>query len=91
MKYVLAVCTHNAGRSQMSAAFLERHRPLTFGPSQPATIRRPRSGRVSSRQCARSESISPTDVPRSSSSRCSGTLTGRSHSPVGTLDPMCRA
>jgi protein-tyrosine-phosphatase len=27
MKYVLAVCTHNAGRSQMLAAFLERHAP----------------------------------------------------------------
>jgi arsenate reductase len=27
MKYVLAACTHNAGRSQMLAAFLERHAP----------------------------------------------------------------
>jgi arsenate reductase len=27
MRYVLAVCTHNAGRSQMLAAFLERYAP----------------------------------------------------------------
>ena len=27
MKYVLFVCTHNAGRSQMAQAFLERHAP----------------------------------------------------------------
>lgn len=27
MKYVLAVCTHNAGRSQMAEAFFERHAP----------------------------------------------------------------
>jgi arsenate reductase len=27
MKYVLFVCTHNAGRSQMGQAFLERHAP----------------------------------------------------------------
>jgi arsenate reductase len=25
MKYVLFVCTHNAGRSQMAQAFFERH------------------------------------------------------------------
>ena len=25
MRYVLFVCTHNAGRSQMAAAFFERH------------------------------------------------------------------
>jgi protein-tyrosine-phosphatase len=27
MKYVLFVCTQNAGRSQMAQAFLERHGP----------------------------------------------------------------
>ena len=27
MKYVLFVCTHNAGRSQMAQAFFERHAP----------------------------------------------------------------
>ena len=27
MKYVLFVCTHNAGRSQMAQAFFERHSP----------------------------------------------------------------
>jgi protein-tyrosine-phosphatase len=27
MKYVLFVCTHNAGRSQMAEAFFERHTP----------------------------------------------------------------
>ena len=27
MKYVLFVCTHNAGRSQMAQAFFERHGP----------------------------------------------------------------
>jgi arsenate reductase len=27
MRYVLFVCTHNAGRSQMAQAFLERHAP----------------------------------------------------------------
>jgi arsenate reductase (thioredoxin) len=28
MKYVLFVCTHNAGRSQMAQAFFERHAPV---------------------------------------------------------------
>ncbi len=28
MRYVLFVCTHNAGRSQMAEAFFERHAPL---------------------------------------------------------------
>jgi len=27
MKYVLFICTHNAGRSQMAQAFFERHAP----------------------------------------------------------------
>ena len=27
MRYVLFVCTHNAGRSQMAQAFVERHAP----------------------------------------------------------------
>ena len=27
MKYVLFVCTHNAGRSQMAQALFERHAP----------------------------------------------------------------
>jgi len=27
MRYVLFVCTHNAGRSQMAQAFFERHAP----------------------------------------------------------------
>ena len=27
MKYVLFVCNHNAGRSQMAQAFFERHAP----------------------------------------------------------------
>ncbi len=27
MKYVLFVCTHNAGRSQMAQAFFERYAP----------------------------------------------------------------
>jgi arsenate reductase (thioredoxin) len=27
MRYVLFVCTHNAGRSQMAQAFFERHGP----------------------------------------------------------------
>ena len=27
MKYVLFVCNHNAGRSQMAQAFFERHGP----------------------------------------------------------------
>jgi len=30
MKYVLFVCTHNAGRSQMAQAFFERHAPEGF-------------------------------------------------------------
>lgn len=30
MKYVLFVCTHNAGRSQMAQAFFERHAPDDF-------------------------------------------------------------
>lgn len=40
MKYVLFVCTHNAGRSQMAQAFFERHAPADIraesAGSQPA-------------------------------------------------------
>lgn len=40
MRYVLFVCTHNAGRSQMAEAFFERHAPLDISAesagSQPA-------------------------------------------------------
>ncbi len=32
MKYVLFVCTHNAGRSQMAQAFFERHAPEDVRP-----------------------------------------------------------
>lgn len=41
MKYVLFVCTHNAGRSQMAEAFFERHAPADiraeFAGQAPAT------------------------------------------------------
>jgi arsenate reductase (thioredoxin) len=41
MKYVLFVCTHNAGRSQMAQAFFERHAPADIraesAGSQPAS------------------------------------------------------
>ena len=45
MKYVLFVCTHNAGRSQMAQAFFERDctRPIA-GPSPPAPSPRGRCG-----------------------------------------------
>ena len=44
MRYVLFVCTHNAGRSQMAQAFFERAAPGTCAPSPPAPNRPSRSG-----------------------------------------------
>ncbi|MGI8439625.1 MAG: hypothetical protein ACR2NV_05390 [Thermoleophilaceae bacterium] len=46
MRYVLFVCTHNAGRSQMAEAFSPATRRRTFGPSRPARTRPRRSGRT---------------------------------------------
>ena len=45
MKYVLFICTHNAGRSQMAQAFFEREAPRTCAPSPQAPTRRTRCGR----------------------------------------------
>ena len=49
MKYVLFVCTHNAGRSQMAQAFFEREAPedvrAECAGSQPAHEVWPRSSR----------------------------------------------
>ncbi len=43
--YVLFICTHNAGRSQMAQAFFEREAPETCAPSQPALNQRTSCGR----------------------------------------------
>jgi protein-tyrosine-phosphatase len=46
MRYVLFVCTHNAGRSQMAQGFFEQHTPTICERSP--QVRRPpkRSGRT---------------------------------------------
>ena len=50
MRYVLFVCKHNAGRSQMAQAFFERHAPADMraesaGSDPGARGRGPRSSR----------------------------------------------
>ena len=46
MKYVLFVCTHNAGRSQMAQALFERYAPeRRAAASPPAPIRPGSCGR----------------------------------------------
>ena len=40
MKYVLFVCTHNAGRSQIAQRSSSTTHPPTSAPSPPATNRR---------------------------------------------------
>jgi arsenate reductase len=46
MKYVLFVCTHNAGRSQIAQAFFERYAPEDFRAESAGRSRQPRSGRT---------------------------------------------
>ena len=43
MKYVLFVCNHNAGRSQMAQAFFERHAPADIRPDHADDIRADRT------------------------------------------------
>ena len=64
MKYVLFVCTHNAGRSQMAQALFERHAPATSAPSPPASSPPTGSGARWSRRWARSASTCPAAGPR---------------------------
>ena len=45
MKYVLFVCTHNAGRSQIAQALFERYAPDESAKSPPAQTRRGTCGR----------------------------------------------
>ena len=54
MKYVLFVCNHNAGRSQMAQALFERHAPADVRAESARVDARRRSGRASSRRCASS-------------------------------------
>jgi hypothetical protein len=87
VKYVLFVCTHNAGRSQMAQAFCERHAPPDIRAESPAKNPPQQSGPTSSRRCARSRSTSPSTGRRSSTSRCNYTPTGRSRSPAAAPAP----
>ena len=84
MRYVLFVCTHNAGRSQIAQAFFERHAPPDL--------------RAESAGQAPAEAIWPNVIeamqevgidisgrtPRRSSWRCSCTRTRRSRSTART-------
>ena len=74
MKYVLFVCNHNAGRSQMAQAFFEREAPSDVraesAGSNPAAAIWP--GVIE----ARSASTSQGAAPASSCRRCNCTPTG---------------
>ena len=59
MKYVLFVCTHNAGRSQIAQAFFEKYAPADLRAESAGQEPQRQSGRTSSRRCARSGSTSP--------------------------------
>ena len=78
MKYVLFVCTHNAGRSQMAQAFFERHAPedvrAESAGSDPATARLARGRRGDAR--GRDRPLRP-QAQDGSGPRCSCMPTGR--------------
>ena len=78
MKYVLFVCTHNAGRSQMAQALFERYAPddvrAESAGSDPARERLARGDRGDAR--GRHRPLATTS-PSGCRSRCSCTPTGR--------------
>ena len=78
MKYVLFVCNHNAGRSQMAQAFFERLAPddvrAESAGSSPARQVWPEVVEVMSEVGI---DLSPTANPGSCCARCSCTPTGR--------------
>ena len=90
IRYVLFVCNHNAGRSQMAQAFFERYGPEDVRAESAGTEPAPEIWPPVVEAMREVGLTSPGASQRSSRSRCSCTPIGRSRWAAAMPAPTCR-